>query len=192
MTNGCKIKTKGIFYFLQDYQKSLDAEESAKLHESINFLEFTSSIVSFFHSSLPVKDVNDERLMIPRKCIAYLDSWHEDALQAPATPAEQNKMMLSDKTRFDLYSMLVGIEQICKYSFQEFPSSTLLLWRFNTNLVENIFCQQRGYHGQNDNPRYDQYQTGMNSILMGQKSATSKSNTGKVESLPFYRPKKLR
>ena len=102
-------------------------------------------------------------------------------------------MLFSVKTISDLYSMLYGFEAMCKLAFQEFKcSSYLLAWKFNTNLVENIFCQQRSYHGQNDNPRYSQYSSGMNSILLGQRSSTTKSNTANVESLPFYRPKKLK
>ena len=57
--------------------------------------------------------------------------------------------------------------------------------------MENIFCQQHSYHGQNDNPRYSQYTNGMNSILLGQTTSTNRSNTGVVESLPMYRPDKV-
>ena len=88
--------------------------------------------------------------------------------------------------------MVLGFRQLCKETLREHSSYFILPWRINTNLVENIFCQQRGLHGQNDNPRYIQYQHGMNSVLMGCRTSTTKSNTGEVESLPFYRPARLR
>ena len=47
---------------------------------------------------------------------------------------------------------MLGFKESCRETFREHPSTYLLPWRIKTNLVENIFCQQRGLHGQNDNP----------------------------------------
>ena len=60
----------------------------------------------------------------------------------------------------------------------------------NSDLLENSFCQARGGNGQNSNPTYSQYGPTMNSILLGQTSSTTKSNTGETSSFSFSRPKK--
>ena len=66
-------------------------------------------------------------------------------------------MILSDKTLFDIKSMIIGFKQMCIETFREHPTTLIYPWRINTNLVENIFCQQRSLNGQNDNPRYLDY-----------------------------------
>ena len=58
-------------------------------------------------------------------------------------------MLLSAWTLFDVRSM---IKEAKRFN----PKARIIGSRVNTNLVENIFCQQPGYHEQNDNPRYDQ------------------------------------
>ena len=57
--------------------------------------------------------------------------------------------------------------------------------------MENVFCQQRGRNGQNDNPTYVQYGPSINSILLGQTTTTKKGNTGKVDNYAFHKPNKL-
>ena len=49
-----------------------------------------------------------------------------------------------------------------------------------------IFCQQRAlYHGANTNPNYNEYRTGINSIILGQTTTSTKSNAGKHSAKPF-------
>ena len=135
---------------------------------------------------------DDQRFEVLDSAIRYLDEWIAQAKSAPGTPSERSKMILADKTLFDFYSMILGFKQICIQSNSRHPSTSLLAWKMNTNHVENIFCQQRGYLGQNDNPRYEQYAHTMNSILLGQQTTTFKNNAGSIDSLPFYKPAKLK
>ena len=62
--------------------------------------------------------------------------------------------------------------------------------RFNSDPVENHFCQTRGLHGGNaTNPTYDQYNSIVNLVVLGQ-SMTSrgrKSNAG----IPSAKPLQL-
>ena len=60
--------------------------------------------------------------------------------------------------------------------------------RFNSDLAENIFCQQRGlYNGNSTNPNYYSYCSTMNNIIFGQssKSSARKSNAGFVRAEPY-------
>lgn len=100
-------------------------------------------------------------------------------------------MMMSDKLRFDLASMLVGFRQLSDIVSNNFPGSGMVPARTNSNIIENVFCQQRGRNGQNDNPNYEQYCSTMNGIILGQRTTTKKSNTGSVDSLSFFTPTRL-
>jgi hypothetical protein len=101
-------------------------------------------------------------------------------------------MLLSDKLRFDLLSMTVGLKQLCSIMFSRYPGSGIVPGRLNSNVIENVFCHARGKNGQNSNPTYAQYGPTMNSILIGQKTTTRRSNSGKSDQLcSFMKPKKL-
>jgi hypothetical protein len=92
---------------------------------------------------------------------------------------------------FDVTSCILGFKELCKISLQKHPGYSVSAFRVNSDIVENVFCQQRGRNGQNDNPTYVQYGPTMNSILLGQTTTTTKSNTGSVRSFSFYKPQKL-
>ena len=179
-------------YSFQKYQASLPSDDRSKLDMSIEFLGITSKLIEIFHSNVPFMSVDDSRFKELHNCLKWLNDWQDEASKAPGSASERNKMTLSTKTFFDVRSMIVGFQSMVTEAIKDCPGTQILAWKVNTNLVENIFCQQRGYHGQNDNPRYSQYTHGMNSILLGQTTSTNRNNTGVVESLPMYRPDKLR
>ena len=106
--------------------------------------------------------------------------------------ADRARRLLSQKLRFDISSMIIGFQEVCKIAFIRFPGSTISPFRTNSDLVENIFCQERGNNEQNSNPSYAQYGPTMNSILLGQTTTTSCSNTGSVENLTFFKIGNLR
>ena len=173
------------------YQNSLPEERKNKLDMTVEYLNITSTTIDIFHSNVPFTSAEDSRLECLKACLAWLDQWENEVNLAPGTASDRKKMILSPKTMFNMRSMISGFCAIVREVVSRSPGSQIMAWRANTSLVEKIFCQQRGYHGQNDNPRYGQYASGMNSILLGQKTSTVKNNTGNTESLPFYRPSKL-
>lgn len=160
------------------------------LDKTIELLEVTSVIVANFRDKRPLSSMDDARLAENDKCYRWFLDWENDAAQIQ-NPASRNKCMLSEKTRFDLNSMIIGFKQICTVTFKANPGAYIFPCRLNSDIVENVFCQQRGRNGQNDNPRYVDYGPTMNGILLGQTTTTSKSNTGCIESLPFFKPNKL-
>lgn len=87
--------------------------------------------------------------------------------------------------------MITGFQQLCEVVRTKCPGGGVVPSRTNSNIVENVFCQERGRNGQNDNPNYDQYCHTMNGIILGQRITTKKSNTGNVEDLTFFTPSRL-
>lgn len=71
--------------------------------------------------------------------------------------SDREKMLLSDKLRFDLKSMMTGFKRLCDIVIKAHPGGGIVAGRTKSNIIENIFCQQRGRNGHNDNPNYIQY-----------------------------------
>lgn len=84
--------------------------------------------------------------------------------------------------RFRLYISWIHVScRSCCYKFE----NEIVPSRINSDIIENIICQQRSlYHGENTNPNYE-YRTGINSILIGQTSTSKKFNTGGSAAKPF-------
>jgi hypothetical protein len=88
---------------------------------------------------------------------------------------------MSDKTRQDLASCIIGFEEVCFRHFKQFPGCTLVPSRMNSDVLENVFSQQRGLHnGANTNPNLITYMKTNNSITLGQATVSKKSNGGKT------------
>lgn len=131
----------------------------------------------------------DDRITMLDDCVSWLQDQIDETKESQGTPAERNKKIISEKTIFDVLSMSLGFRRVCQSITKN--GGMILPSSFNSDIVENVFCQQRGRHGQNDNPTYLQYADGMNGILLAQSITTLKSNTGDVGSFPFCKPKKL-
>lgn len=134
----------------------------------------------------------DSRLVENDKCLQWLQEWQSEVKgRQDLKASERNRLFLSDKTMNDVTSCIVGFNALCSFSFQAHPGCRVSAYRVNSDLVENVFCQQRGRNGQNDNPTYSQYGPSINSILLGQTTTTKKSKTGKVDRYAFFKPSKL-
>jgi len=153
----------------------------------------TSKLIDTFADTRPVCSLDDHRLALNQEVLEYFTKWEMDAeAHQELSKADRARRLLSSKLRFDISSMIIGFYELCKIAFARFPGSTISPFRTNSNLVENIFCQERGNNGQNCNPTYAQYGPTMNSILFGQTTTTNCSNTGSVENLTFFRSGNLR
>ena len=153
----------------------------------------TSKLVDTFADTRPVSNLDDHRLAVLQEVQSYMNKWEMDAEEhQELTKADRARRLLSYKLRFDISSMIIGFYEVCKIAFAKFPGSTISPFRTNSDLVENIFCQERGHNGQNSNPTYSQYGPTMNSIVLGQTTTTNCSNTGSVENLAFFKSGNLR
>lgn len=93
---------------------------------------------------------------------------------------KRHKSFLTMEMREDGFMSLVDI-CIDKLQVNLIPS------RVNSDIIENIFCQQRAiYNGANSNLNYNEYRTGITSIILGQTTTSKKSNAGlKEPAKPF-------
>jgi hypothetical protein len=156
---------------------------------TVELLEASSMMIEVFEDPKPVTSMDDSRLRQPDVALAWFKKWEESVMSMACAPGIKGKMLLSDKLRFDLSSMVMGFKSLCEIVTAKggsvVPSTT------NSNIVENIFCQQRGHNGQNTNPNYYEYCHTMNGIILGQRTTMKKCNTGNGTSFPFFVNKKL-
>lgn len=127
-------------------------------------------MVDNYQNSKPVGSLNDERLISNKMLLDWLEKWEKDC-------KAKGKKFITRECYNDLLSMLIGTASLIAIKLQEFPLTSFSLRRLNSDIVENIFCSQRGIcNGSNSNPNYYQYCSGMNAITIGQPIKSNKSN----------------
>ena len=183
--NAQKMRNKLAYECLDDEMLNLMTQYSATLTPSaqddlgavIEFLKQTSFLVRFFRDTRPVREREDTRLKAFRESYDWFKGW-EKQNSGEQNVHKRHKSLLTMETRENLDYLFHGfmsLVEICinQLKFDLVPS------RINSDIIENIFCQQRSlYHGANSNPNYNEYRTAINSIVLGQTTTSRKSNAG--------------
>ena len=90
---------------------------------------------------------------------------------------DKDKCLMSMQTREDIQSLLLGFVNMCEEKFK-CSNSSIVPARVNSDVIENVFSQQRGIHnGANPNPDYLTYSRTINTIIIGEAIISRKSNT---------------
>ena len=130
-------------------------------------------MVELFSDKHAIFDVQDKRLLQLEVALQYFTSWKLNV----SSPKE----FLSDKSSFDLQSMVMGFISLVKSKLARFPGSLIKPAIVNQDVVENHFSQLRGANGQNNNPTYQMVQSTQNSVIFGQTTISKKCNTGNTK-----------
>ncbi len=80
--------------------------------------------------------------------------------------------------------MVYGLEQVVKIKKSLFPRAVIKPIILNQDILENIFCQVRGFNAQNDHPNYSLYMNTINTVNITQASISKKCNSGGTGDLP--------
>ena len=126
-------------------------------------------MVELFSDKHAVFHVKDNRILKLQRALQYFRNWRLNVITS--------KEFLSDKTWFDLQSMILGFISLVKSKLTRFPGSCIKPAIVNQDVVENHFCRLRGANGQNHNPVYQMVQGTQNSIIFGQTTISRKCNT---------------
>ena len=94
--------------------------------------------------------------------------------------AEKKRKLLTQETRDDINSMLIGFHEVCQLRF--FEKGFVVPAMINSDVVENVFCQQCSMAACNTNPDVHLYQSNLTSIILCENIITSHSNCGGAES----------
>ena len=150
------------------------------LDSTIELLENTSILVSNFRDNRPIREIGDYRLAENRKVMEWFREWESDILSKKDIK-DKEKLLISHQTRADLCSLILGFEELCAHRLKT-CSGSVIPSRLNSDVIENVFCQQRGLHnGNNTNPTYLNYARTMNTVILGQTSISRKSNAGPTQ-----------
>ena len=169
---------------MQQYQGSL--KDGRYLESTIDLLTNTSKLIEIFRDSRPIIDFNDKRLQTLKLIEKWLDDWNSEVNNLDVSSVEKNKSFLSKESYQDTISLLTGFMHLC--SRRTMQNKSITPAGINSDIVENFFCQQRStYHGSNTNPSVHQYQSGINSAILGQTTVSKKSNAkpDKRKTLPL-------
>ena len=153
-------------------------EADYDLSGMINLLQHTSKLIKIFHDTRPICSMEDERVKDVHECAMFFSDWQARTLQDSTICQKQKyRHMFTEQTLSDTKSALFGFLQLCQ-NISDLKSS-LIPNIINSDIIENLFCQQRGIcHGLNSNPTLLQYGPGINSIILGQCTVSKKSNSG--------------
>ena len=146
------------------------------LDDTVALLRSTSVIISTFRDHRPVADIEDKRLDDIMSALAWFNEWESSVKKQKMSPSEQEKSLMSSQTREDLNSCIIGFNNLCKTTLESHWNS-MVPARINSNVIENIFCQQRGIiNGNNTNPTFYQYVKNINAVIIGQNAISKNSN----------------
>lgn len=149
------VLNKEMLHLVKTYANSL-VESSIYLKSTIELLENTSILVDNFRDHRAIRDISDERLQQNQNVLKWFQAW-ETSVQSNLDIKDKEKHMISHQTRSDICSLLIGFHEMCKEKLKT-DSSSIVPNRINSDVIENVFCQQRGmYNGNNTNPTYLNY-----------------------------------
>ena len=144
-----QVLNSDMLYLMQSYSQSLESPNV--LHACVDMLKHTAIVIDIFRSYLPISSPNDERLSDLRSCANFFRNWQIFC----SDNKENNNNFFTKESYSDLMYCLNGFIYMCKEYANDFPIQPNMI---NSDIVENIFCQQRSiYAGPNTNPDATQY-----------------------------------
>jgi hypothetical protein len=152
------------------------------LDGAVELLEQTSIMIAIFRDQRLITTEDDLRLSQIRNILEWFRNWRKGVNEIDNIKEDIKSKMLPSRQCIDnIDNMLITFPAVCEQHLNEFEFGSIKPSRFNNEIVENLFCQQKGvYNGNNSNPNYINYCKSVNSVLLGQslKSRARKSNAG--------------
>lgn len=172
------VLNKDMLYLMKCYQATLAHPE--KLSSSIQLLEHTSQLIEIFCTqNQPISSMDSPKFATMRTCIDFFNSWEEHVHRSVMYVVSKN--LITRETREDINSSVMGFISLCGLMLKN--GNSINPGYINSDLVENLFGQQRGVrNGLNTNPTLAQYGPSNTAIILGQCSVSNKSNSGQTAS----------
>lgn len=97
--------------------------------------------------------MDDPRFIENQNCLDWFQRWDTQVQEAEGVPSKEKvRMFLSKKTKFDVFSMVIGFYEYCSNFLKMFPGASITACLTNQDRLENFFGEQRALNGQTDNP----------------------------------------
>lgn len=168
-----------MLHLMEMYKNSL-SDDGHKLNGTIELLKNTSVLITNFRDSRPLLTADDDRIKQNHDVMDFFVKWEKNVISDEKIKSKE-KSLISHQTRQDIISSILGFEELCFYKLKN-SNSSIIPNRVNSDIIENVFCQQRTLHnGANTNPTYLGYCHSTNSVILGQASVSRKSNAGSIQ-----------
>lgn len=168
-----EVLNDDMLHLMELYQQSL-GDMGNELNSSIKLLRQTSVLVKVFRDKRPITSYEDNRLVQIRNVLKWFQKWEK--VIKDSNRKDKEKCLISMQTREDIVSLILDFDSMCSEKFKK-SNSSIIPSRINSDVIENIFSQQRGtYNGPNPNPDYLTYSRTINTIILGETSISRKSN----------------
>lgn len=119
--------------------------EPEHLDGTIAFLNMTSKLIDTFADTRPISSLDDHRLAMNHEILEYFQKWEMDAeSHQELSKADRTRRLLSQKLRFDISSMIIGFQEVCKIAFIRFPGSTISPFRTNVTWLRMYSVKKGG------------------------------------------------
>jgi hypothetical protein len=173
-----QVLNKDMLYLMKAYQATLCEPE--RLASSVLLLEQTSKMVEIFSDrNRPLSSMDDTRFLTLADILHFFNSWETEIEKSVMYISKKN--LITWETRDDINSSLKGFVTLCQRMIGK--GNSINPGFMNSDLVENLFGQQRGIrNGLNTNPTLSQYGPANTAIILGQCSVSNKSNSGTTTS----------
>ena len=172
------VLNKDMLYLMKSYQATLPNPEI--LASTVEILEHTSQLVDIFCTqNQPISSMDNPKFEKLTNILNFFNTW-EDSVNKSVMLVD-SKNLITRETREDINSSIMGFISLCQLMLQK--GNSINPGYINSDLVENLFGQQRGVrNGLNTNPTLAQYGPSNTAIILGQCSISNKSNSGKAAS----------
>ena len=187
-----EVLNSDMLNLMEEYVQSL-SNDRENYQSTVEFLRCTSILVDIFTNvNSKIDNKYDVRINEVRQVLEFFTTWEEQF----SDPADIRKHLISQQTHQDINSTLMGfltlVDKNCDSDIAINPGF------FNSDLIENWFCQLRGVRGGLSNhPTISQIGPAINTnILTGNvisvKSKKSNASGKGLKSIPSLPPKKKR
>ena len=103
------------------------------------------------------RNQDDIRFTENESVLLWLKEWEDEASRGDGNAAQRARHFISSKTRFDLFSMVLGFRSYCNEMMKLFPGIHIRSHQTSQDYLELFFACQRAQGGQNNNPSALQY-----------------------------------
>ena len=167
-----EVLNKDFLDLMIKYQQTVEMPH--KLESTVKLLGITSKIVDIFtniHSA--IESLEDLRVKEIVKIIEFFDQWESQF----SDEKQRERHMMTKETWDDVFCSLIGFLEVLKISIDN--SIAIIPGYFNSDLIENWFCQLRGLRqGMSTNMTLSQVGPAINANLLTSNLISNKSNSG--------------
>lgn len=104
------------------------------------------------------RNIDDTRFAENASVLHWLEKWEDEAKNTEgATATERSRRFISKKTKFDLFSMVLGFKSFCAILIDKFQGVHITSHQTSQDYLELFFACQRAQNGQSNNPSLLQY-----------------------------------